>query len=152
MAQRLLRPVHGDRPRPARPAPRRSLPGSGLTRYYIRRSLIDEPGSIQSLCTRRRPARPACRAVRRHRAGCAAGPNIELRVLPFSAGAHASPTGAFRIFTMEKPFPEVGYVETPKGAIYVESPDTQRKAGGATRGLVVSDEGVGDPKPRPGAK
>jgi hypothetical protein len=58
----------------------------------------------------------------------AARPNIEIRVLPFSAGAHASPTGAFRIFTMEKPFPEVGYAETPKGAIYVESPDTQRFA------------------------
>lgn len=58
----------------------------------------------------------------------AARPNIEIRVLPFSAGAHASPTGAFRIFTMEERFPEVGYAETPKGAIYVESPDAERFA------------------------
>ncbi|MFF5112816.1 helix-turn-helix domain-containing protein [Streptosporangium sp. NPDC000509] len=56
----------------------------------------------------------------------AAQPNIEVRVLPFSAGAHASPAGAFRIFTMEKAFPEIGYAETPKGAIYIESPDAQR--------------------------
>src|SRR6185312_17520307 len=62
----------------------------------------------------------------RHLADLADRPNIELRVLPFSAGAHASPTGAFRIFNIEKPFPEVGYAETPKGAIYVESPDSQR--------------------------
>ncbi|MEV4379132.1 helix-turn-helix transcriptional regulator [Streptosporangium sp. NPDC049644] len=62
----------------------------------------------------------------RHLAGLIAEPNVEIRVLPFSAGAHASPTGAFRIFSMEKPFPEIGYAETPKGAIYVESPDTQR--------------------------
>ncbi|WP_440064449.1 DUF5753 domain-containing protein [Streptosporangium sp. OZ121] len=46
-------------------------------------------------------------------------PNIEIRVLPFSAGAPASPSGAFRILTMEEPFPEVGYAETPKGAIYI---------------------------------
>ncbi|WP_214410874.1 helix-turn-helix domain-containing protein [Sphaerisporangium fuscum] len=56
----------------------------------------------------------------------AARPNIEIRVLPFSAGAHASPTGAFRILTMEERFPEVAYAETPKGAIYVETPDNRR--------------------------
>ncbi|GAA3067250.1 helix-turn-helix domain-containing protein [Streptosporangium carneum] len=61
-----------------------------------------------------------------HLAECAARPNIEIRVLPFSAGAHASPTGAFRILLMEDRFPEVAYAETLKGAIYVESPDTER--------------------------
>ncbi|MET8333888.1 helix-turn-helix transcriptional regulator [Streptosporangium canum] len=84
---------------------------------------------IDEAVLRREVGGPECLAAQlRHLAGCAAGPNIEIRVLPFSAGAHASPTGAFRIFTMEKPFPEVGYAETPKGAIYVESPDTQRFA------------------------
>ncbi|MEV6984817.1 helix-turn-helix transcriptional regulator [Sphaerisporangium sp. NPDC051017] len=53
-------------------------------------------------------------------------PNIEIRILPFSAGAHASPTGAFRIIRMDERFPEVAYAETPKGAIYVESPDNER--------------------------
>ncbi|GII79196.1 hypothetical protein Sru01_41780 [Sphaerisporangium rufum] len=27
---------------------------------------------------------------------------------------------------MAEPLPEVGYAETPKGAIYVEAPDSQR--------------------------
>lgn len=62
----------------------------------------------------------------RHLSEQAKKPNIEVRVLPFSAGAHASPTGAFRVFTMEEPLPSVGYVETPTGAIYVESPETER--------------------------
>ncbi|MEV5413631.1 helix-turn-helix transcriptional regulator [Thermopolyspora sp. NPDC052614] len=53
-------------------------------------------------------------------------PNIEVRVLPLSAGAHASPAGAFRIFTMEDPLPEIGYAETPTGAVYIESPDAGR--------------------------
>ncbi|MEV7013118.1 helix-turn-helix transcriptional regulator [Streptosporangium sp. NPDC051022] len=59
----------------------------------------------------------------RHLVECVFRSSVEIRVLPFAAGAHASPTGAFRIFTMREPFPEVGYAETPKGAIYVESPD-----------------------------
>jgi len=37
-----------------------------------------------------------------------------------------SRTREIRIFTLEEPFPEVGYAETPKGAIYIESPDAQR--------------------------
>lgn len=59
---------------------------------------------------------------------CAVRPNFEIRVLPFAAGAHASPTGAFRVFAMEEPFPEIAYAETPQGAIYVESPDSQQFA------------------------
>ncbi|GAA2209692.1 helix-turn-helix transcriptional regulator [Nonomuraea monospora] len=50
----------------------------------------------------------------------AAAPNIQLRVLPLQAGAHASPDGAFRIFELPEPFPAVAYVPTPAGAIYVE--------------------------------
>lgn len=53
-------------------------------------------------------------------------PNIDVRVLPFDAGALASPDGAFSIFAMDEPFPEVAYVETPAGAIYVETPHTER--------------------------
>ncbi|MEV0823778.1 helix-turn-helix domain-containing protein [Nonomuraea rubra] len=50
----------------------------------------------------------------------ASAPNIEIRVLPLSAGAHGSPDGAFRIFELPQPFPAVAYVPTPVGAIYVE--------------------------------
>lgn len=82
---------------------------------------------IDEAVLRRQVGGPECLVAQLHRlAEHAIQPNIEIRVLPFSAGAHASPTGAFRILTIEKPFPEVAYAETPKGAIYVESPDTER--------------------------
>ncbi|WP_326635853.1 helix-turn-helix domain-containing protein [Streptosporangium sp. NBC_01755] len=47
--------------------------------------------------------------------------NIEIRVLPLTAGAHASPDGAFRIFELPGPYPAVAYVPSPAGAIYVEA-------------------------------
>ncbi|GAA2881504.1 helix-turn-helix domain-containing protein [Nonomuraea rubra] len=55
-----------------------------------------------------------------HLAQSTSAPNIEIRVLPLQAGAHASPDGAFRIFGLPQPFPAVAYVPTPAGAIYVE--------------------------------
>lgn len=61
----------------------------------------------------------------RHLVDQAARPNVEIRVLPLSVGVHACVTGAFRIFTLGEGFPGVGYAETPKGAIYVESPDSE---------------------------
>ncbi len=51
-------------------------------------------------------------------------PNIHLRVLPFSAGAHESPEGAFKYFVMDDPYPDVVYVETPNGALYLEQTET----------------------------
>lgn len=51
-------------------------------------------------------------------------PNISVRVLPFEAGAHASPTGTFKLCLLDDPYPDVAYLETPKGAVYVESPET----------------------------
>ncbi|MEU3163457.1 helix-turn-helix transcriptional regulator [Streptosporangium sp. NPDC006930] len=54
--------------------------------------------------------------------------NIELRVLPLSAGAHASPDGAFRIFELPGPYPAVAYVPSPAGAIYVETEAADRLA------------------------
>ncbi|QYC45255.1 Helix-turn-helix domain protein [Nonomuraea coxensis DSM 45129] len=59
-----------------------------------------------------------------HLAKHASAPNIEIRVLPLSAGAHASPDGAFRIFQLPQPFPAIAYVPTPAGAIYVEGEGT----------------------------
>lgn len=52
--------------------------------------------------------------------------NIEVRVLPFSAGAHASPDGSFSIFTLDDPYPEAVFVESPAGALYLEPPKTDR--------------------------
>nr|WP_262391237.1 DUF5753 domain-containing protein [Nocardiopsis sp. CNR-923] len=53
---------------------------------------------------------------------------MNLRVLPFSAGAHTSPTGAFKYYVMADPYPDLVYAETPKGAVYIEEPDSERVA------------------------
>lgn len=55
-------------------------------------------------------------------------PNIHLRILPFSAGAHESPEGAFKYFVMEDPYPDVVYAETPNGAIYLEQAEADPAA------------------------
>lgn len=48
-------------------------------------------------------------------------PNITIQVLPFSAGAHASHEGPFTILDMPAPYPDVAYIETRAGGIYVEA-------------------------------
>lgn len=53
-------------------------------------------------------------------------PNIELRVLPLRAGWHAGLDGAFTIFEMPEPYPEVAYVDSLAGRFYLEQPDTER--------------------------
>jgi transcriptional regulator with XRE-family HTH domain len=61
-----------------------------------------------------------------HLLACAELPHLDLRVLPASLGAHASPSGKFMIFTTAEPDMEVGYAETVGGAVYVEPPDSER--------------------------
>ncbi|MCW2882710.1 MAG: helix-turn-helix domain protein [Sphaerisporangium sp.] len=53
-------------------------------------------------------------------------PSIDIRVLPYASGAPISPEGAFRIFEMPDPYPEVAFVDSPAGGIYVESEEVQR--------------------------
>lgn len=53
-------------------------------------------------------------------------PHVDLRVLPASIGAHASPSGYFVVFTIAEPDLDVGFAETLGGAVYVESPDSER--------------------------
>ncbi|MGH3975424.1 MAG: DUF5753 domain-containing protein, partial [Pseudonocardiaceae bacterium] len=53
-------------------------------------------------------------------------PHVDLRVLPASLGAHASPNGNFLVFTIAEPDLDVGYAETLGGAVYVELPDSER--------------------------
>lgn len=61
-----------------------------------------------------------------HALSAAAGRDaVDLRVLPFESGAHASPNGSFNLYRMADPYPEVAYVETPRGALYIESPDSE---------------------------
>jgi transcriptional regulator with XRE-family HTH domain len=50
--------------------------------------------------------------------------NVEIRVLPFSVGAHAAMAGAFRIMDFDDAEdPDVVYLETHVGAMYLEEPD-----------------------------
>ncbi|MFC7383245.1 DUF5753 domain-containing protein [Sphaerisporangium rhizosphaerae] len=53
-------------------------------------------------------------------------PNITIRVLPLRSPVHPSPEGAFLLFEMPEPFPEVGYVDTPAGGLYVETDRVER--------------------------
>jgi len=61
-----------------------------------------------------------------HLLTCMELPQLDLRVLPSSVGAHASPSGGFRVFTIAEPDMDVGYAETVGGAVYVEPPDSER--------------------------
>lgn len=56
-----------------------------------------------------------------HLRDVAALQHVELRVLPFSAGAHAAMAGAFRILEFDDPEdPDVVYLESHVGALYLE--------------------------------
>ncbi|MEV2277162.1 helix-turn-helix transcriptional regulator [Nocardiopsis sp. NPDC049922] len=59
-----------------------------------------------------------------HLVECSRLPTVNVRVLPFTVGAHESPTGAFKYYVMDEPYPDLVYAETPKGAVYIEEPDT----------------------------
>jgi hypothetical protein len=49
--------------------------------------------------------------------------HVEIRVLPWSVGAHAAMAGAFRILDFEDPEdPEIVYLESHVGALYLEEP------------------------------
>ena len=47
-------------------------------------------------------------------------PNVEVRVLPLRRCAHAGLDGSFWLFEMPDPYPDVAYVDTLGGAVYVE--------------------------------
>ncbi|HEX5204228.1 MAG TPA: helix-turn-helix transcriptional regulator [Actinoplanes sp.] len=54
--------------------------------------------------------------------------HVEIRVLPWSAGAHAAMAGAFRIMDFEDPEdPDVVYLESHVGALYLEEPAEVRE-------------------------
>jgi hypothetical protein len=62
----------------------------------------------------------------RRLAQCATKPRMDIRVLPFRENTPASTYGSFEVFELPTPFPEVAYTESMAGALYVESPDTER--------------------------
>ncbi|NVI86316.1 helix-turn-helix transcriptional regulator [Actinomadura sp. BRA 177] len=80
----------------------------------------------ESVLRRRIGSRNVMREQLCHLVELAALPTVEIRVLPLQAGALASVYGAFEVFRMPEPFPEVAYTETLAGAIYTEAPDISR--------------------------
>ncbi|GAA4196665.1 helix-turn-helix transcriptional regulator [Streptosporangium oxazolinicum] len=59
--------------------------------------------------------------------GFAARDTITIQVLPHRAGLHRGLEGAFSVMSFSEPTdPDVGYVESPAGDIYVEAPDQVR--------------------------
>ena len=97
---------------------RQGVLGAGTPRLSV---ILDES------VLRREVGGPAVMAAQLRRlAECAAMDTVEIRVLPFRAGSPVSTRGAFMLFQMPEPFPEVAYAETLAGAIYIESPDTER--------------------------
>lgn len=81
---------------------------------------------IDEGCLRRAVGSPKIQATQLRYLLDRAQANIELRVLPFAAGAHPSGEGPFSIFTLDDPYPEAVYVESPAGALYLEPPKTDR--------------------------
>lgn len=61
-----------------------------------------------------------------HLQECAARPNLSIRVLPFAAGPHPGFDGPFILFRMPAPYPEIAYVESLAGRLFIEPPRTSR--------------------------
>lgn len=76
----------------------------------------------------RRPVggREVMRAQLRHLLGLMERPTIELRILPFDVGWHEGFHGAFKLFELPEPYPDVAYVESLAGQLYVEPPNVER--------------------------
>lgn len=66
------------------------------------------------------------RAQLDHLAESARRSTVDIRVVPYAAGAHASPDSSFYLCEMAEPFPSVGYLDTLAGALYVETDTVDR--------------------------
>lgn len=86
----------------------------------------DEPVELsavvdESVVRRMVGGRSVMRAQLLRLSAMAERPDIDIRVLPFDAGAHASPDGQFDLFGMAEPYPNAACMQTPAGAVYVEA-------------------------------
>jgi Domain of unknown function (DUF5753) len=54
-------------------------------------------------------------------------PNVTIQVLPFTAGAHFAAHGGFAIMSFEKGDPDLGYIETLTGELFLESDQEIKK-------------------------
>lgn len=82
----------------------------------VRLSMIIDEGALRRVVG----GAEVMRAQLAHLRTMAGWPNVEIMVLPASAGAHASPDGAFDVFQMRKPYPRTGCISTVAGTVVVE--------------------------------
>lgn len=105
----------------------------GLQFRQERQSLLDRPDPPQievildeSLLCRETGGSAVLKEQLIHLLQLSDRPNVDIRILPFVAGSHASPEGPFLIFEMSGPYPTAAYVDTPVGGIYVETESVRR--------------------------
>ncbi|MFC4532724.1 helix-turn-helix domain-containing protein [Sphaerisporangium dianthi] len=108
---------------------------SGIRFRLTRQQILTDPEPPlieaildESVLHRCQGGRAVLKAQLEHLLLLAERPHVEIRVLPFHSGAHASPEGAFRVFEMPEPYPDVAYMDTPGGGIYVEAGEVGRFA------------------------
>lgn len=54
-------------------------------------------------------------------------PNITVQVLRFAAGAHLASHGGFAVLGFDKGNPDLGYIETLSGELFIEAPEQIRR-------------------------
>ncbi|HEX7745346.1 MAG TPA: helix-turn-helix transcriptional regulator [Micromonosporaceae bacterium] len=62
----------------------------------------------------------------RHLVALAGRPHVEIRLLPAALNVHPRFSGAFVLYRMLHPYPEVAYLENLAGRIYLEAPRSKR--------------------------
>ncbi|MGC4808319.1 helix-turn-helix domain-containing protein [Micromonospora sp. DT233] len=82
----------------------------------VRFSTVIDEGALRRLVG----GTEVMRAQLTHLRTVAGWPNVEVMILPVSAGAHPSPDGTFDVFRMRRPYPPTGCVSTAVGAVVVE--------------------------------
>jgi len=80
------------------------------------------------------------RAQLEHLARVVERPHVEVRVVPTRMGLHGGLNGAFTLFKMQRPYPEVAYVEQLGGRLFMEASRAHRysKAYDALREVALS--------------
>lgn len=91
----------------------------------VKLSTIIEEGALRRLVG----GPEVMKAQLAHLRTMAGWPNIEILILPATAGAHASPNGSFDVFRMRRPYPYTGCISTAAGSLVVEGEKAEKLVG-----------------------
>ena len=92
-------------------------------RIQAQESLMVNVVLDEAVLHRRTGGNAVMRSQLLHLAELAGSGQMRIAVLPFEVPAHSSLDGSFDIMRLEAPYPTVGYVSTPAGAIFLEGDD-----------------------------